>query len=153
MELRFDFATDDTTTGFRLAFFEMYNWGTFHKKITRLSLDGSNALLTGEIGSGKSTIVDAITTLLVPHNRIIFNKAAGAQTKERTILSYVLGEYKTAQDEFSRAKAVALRDESSFSVLLARFENEGYGESVTLAQFFHVKKRELQNFSSLHRVN
>jgi uncharacterized protein YPO0396 len=31
-----------------------------------MQLDGKNALLTGDIGSGKSTLVDAVTTLLVP---------------------------------------------------------------------------------------
>jgi len=84
MELRFDFATDDKTTGFRLEHFELYNWGTYDKKVISLKLDRENALLTGDIGSGKSTIVDALTTLLVPHQRIIYNKAAGANTKERT---------------------------------------------------------------------
>jgi uncharacterized protein YPO0396 len=39
-----------------------------------LTLGGKNALLTGDIGSGKSTLVDAITTLLVPANRISYNK-------------------------------------------------------------------------------
>jgi len=124
MELRFDFADDDTTTGFRLEYFEFYNWGTYDKKVVKLKLDKSNALLTGDIGSGKSTIVDALTTLIVPHNKIVFNKAAGANTKERTLYSYIVGEYKSTQDEnFNRSKAVSLRDEGSFSVILGRFEN------------------------------
>jgi uncharacterized protein YPO0396 len=147
MELRFDFADDDTTTGFRLGHFEFYNWGTYDKKIVKLDLKRSNALLTGDIGSGKSTIVDAITTLIVPHNKIVFNKAAGASTKERTLYSYVVGEYKSAQDEnFNRSKAIALRDENSFSVILGRFENIGFDESVTLAQFFYISSKQVQKF-------
>lgn len=62
--------------GFRLDRFEVLNWGTFHKHIWGLNLDGNNALLTGDIGSGKSTLVDAVTALMVP--RANFNKAAGA---------------------------------------------------------------------------
>ncbi|MEA1983724.1 MAG: ATP-binding protein [Campylobacterota bacterium] len=147
MELRFDFADDDTTTGFRLKEFELYNWGTYDKKVVKLSLNKQNGLLTGDIGSGKSTIVDALTTLLVPHQKITFNKAAGAESKERSLRSYILGEYKSSQDEtFKNAKAVALRDESSFSVLLARFENDGFEESYSIAQFFFIANKQVQKF-------
>jgi len=147
MNLRFDFATDDTTTGFRLEYFEFYNWGTYNKKIVKLKLDKNNALLTGDIGSGKSTIVDALTTLLVPTQKITYNKAAGANAKERTLYSYIVGEYKTVQDEnFGRAKAKSLRDESSFTVLLGKFGNEGYGEHIFLAQFFYIVNKQVQRF-------
>ena len=67
----------------------------------RCTLDGRNALLTGDIGSGKSTLVDAITTLLVPAQRIAYNKAAGADARERTLRSYVLGHYKSERNEVS----------------------------------------------------
>jgi len=62
--------------GFRLVRFELLNWGTFHKVVWGLDLGGNNTLLTGDICSGKSTLVDALTALLVP--RVSFNKAAGA---------------------------------------------------------------------------
>ena len=154
MELRFDFAEDDRSAGFRLQHFEFYNWGTYDKKIVSLPLDKSNALLTGDIGSGKSTIVDALTTLLVPHNKIIFNKAAGATTKERSLYSYIVGEYKTTQDEnFGHSKAVSLRDEKSYSVILGRFENIGYDESLTLAQFFYIVNKQVQKFFVVSKSN
>jgi len=154
MELRFDFANDDTTTGFRLEDFELYNWGTYDKKIVTLNLGKNNALLTGDIGSGKSTIVDALTTLIVPHNKIVFNKAAGAGTKERSIYSYIVGEYKSTQDEnFGHSKAVSLRDESSFTVLLARFYNSGYDETITIAQFFYISQKQVQKFFIVSKIN
>ncbi|MCZ7659733.1 MAG: hypothetical protein M5U07_18545 [Xanthobacteraceae bacterium] len=56
----------DPRAGMRLHACEAFNWGTFHGRVWTLLLNGSNALLTGEIGSGKSTLVDAVTTLLVP---------------------------------------------------------------------------------------
>ena len=56
--------------GFRLTRLEVLNWGTFDKRVWSLELGGRNGLLTGDIGSGKSTLVDAITTLLVPPQRI-----------------------------------------------------------------------------------
>ena len=92
-----------------------------------LALDGRNHLLTGDIGSGKSTLVDAVTTLLVPAHRAACNRAAGAGSRERTLRSYVLGHYKSERNELSvSARPVALRDPSHYSVILGVFRNEGY---------------------------
>ena len=140
-----DFAASDERAGFRLHRLEIYNWGTFHGRVWSLLPGGDNALLTGDIGSGKSTLIDAITTLLVPPQKIAYNKAAGAETRERTLRSYVLGHYKTERgDPGLSARAVSLRDGNSYSVLLARFFNEGYGQTVTLAQVFWLKDVEGQ---------
>ena len=57
-------------TGMRLHRCELFNWGTFHGRVWGLDLGGENTLLTGDIGSGNSTLVDAVTTLLVPAQRI-----------------------------------------------------------------------------------
>jgi uncharacterized protein YPO0396 len=127
--------------GFRLCRLELLNWGTFDKAIWTLRANGQNTLVTGDIGSGKSTIVDAITTLLLPANRISYNKAAGAETRERSLRSYVLGHYKSERNEATGATApVALRDPAkTFSVILAVFTNEGYGEAVTVGQVFWMR--------------
>ena len=135
-----DFAADAERAGFRLQRLEIYNWGTFHDRVWAIEPGGDNALLTGDIGSGKSTIVDAVTTLLVPAQRITYNKAAGAEAKERSLRSYVLGYYKSVRDdEGVNVKPEALRDHNSYSVLLARFHNEGFDHTVTLAQVFWIK--------------
>ena len=126
--------------GFRLTQLEVLNWGTFDKRVWALNLEGRNGLLTGDIGSGKSTLVDAITTLLVPSQRIAYNKAAGADAKERSLRSYVLGHYKSERNEASgNAKPVALRDASSYSVILGVFHNAVLSQTVTLAQVFWLK--------------
>lgn len=83
-EYSLDFAPSDSRAGFRLQRFEVYNWGTFHGRVWTLTPQGENSLLTGDIGSGKSTLVDALTTLLVAAQRITYNKAAGAGARERT---------------------------------------------------------------------
>ena len=111
LSLGLDFSASDTLSGFRLKRLEVYNWGTFDGRVWALQLDGKNGLLTGDIGSGKSTLVDAITTLLVPSQRIAYNKAAGADSKERTLRSYVLGHYKSERNEITgAAKPVSLRN-------------------------------------------
>ncbi|HKP98238.1 MAG TPA: SbcC/MukB-like Walker B domain-containing protein [Fibrobacteria bacterium] len=140
-----DFAPDKGKAGFRLHHLEVYNWGTFHKRIWSLGLSGENALLTGDIGSGKSTLVDAVTTLLVPSQKIVFNKAAGAETRERTLRTYVLGYYKSERGESGlSAKPVALRDHNTYSVILGRFFNANLAQYVTLAQLFWMKDSEGQ---------
>jgi len=136
-----DFASPDTLAGFRLMRLEVFNWGTFDKRVWVFRPDGKNALLTGDIGSGKSTLVDAVTTLLVPAQRIAYNKAAGAEAKERTLRSYVLGYYKSERNEASgSAKPVALRDTRSYSVILGVFHNAGFDKTVTLAQVFWCRE-------------
>ncbi len=123
--------------GFRLARLEVYNWGTFDHQVWQLETGGDTLLVTGDIGSGKSTLVDAVSTLLLPSHRIDYNKAAGAGKKERTLRSYVQGYHKTERNEATgTVRPVALRDRNSYSVILGVFANEGYEEEVTLAQVF-----------------
>lgn len=134
-------ATDsEALSGFRLHRLEVFNWGTFDQRVWTLNLDGKNGLLTGDIGSGKSTLVDAVTTLLVPAQRIAYNKAAGAEHKERSLRSYVLGYYKSERHETAgKAKPVPLRDQNGYSVILGVFRNQGYNQVITLAQVFWIK--------------
>ncbi len=128
--------------GYRLCRLEVFNWGTFDKRVWRLSPSGTTALLTGDIGSGKSTLVDALTTLLLPAHRIAYNKAAGADARERTLRSYVEGHYKSERIEATGAsRPVGLRNYRNYSVVLGVFANEGFDETVTLAQVFHQKDR------------
>ncbi|MGB3848820.1 MAG: SbcC/MukB-like Walker B domain-containing protein [Tunicatimonas sp.] len=145
-------SSEEARRGYRLEALEVYNWGTFHRKIWMIEPSHKNALLTGDIGSGKSTLVDALTTLLVPHHRIVYNAAAGAQGKERSIRSYIRGEYKSVRELGTHAKAVALRDErKTYSVLLARFFNESLQERVTLAQVFWLEEQQEKKFFIVSR--
>jgi uncharacterized protein YPO0396 len=133
-----DDGDEERLSGFRLDKLEVYNWGTFDKQVWTFAVGARNGLLTGDIGSGKSTLVDAVSTLLLPAHRISYNKAAGAETKERSLRSYVMGFYKSERnEETGSARPVALRpDATSYSVILGVFVNHGYEATVTLAQVF-----------------
>jgi uncharacterized protein YPO0396 len=132
-------------SGFRLDRFEVLNWGTLHQRVWGLSCRGDNALLTGDIGSGKSTLVDGISTLLVAPSKITYNKAAGADARERTLRTYVLGQYKSERSEDgASAKPIALRTNTNYSVILGRFVNEALRAEVTLAQVFWWKETQGQ---------
>lgn len=136
------FDRSSAQAGYRLHRLEVFNWGTFDKRVWHLVADGTTALLTGDIGSGKSTLVDALTTLLLPSHRISYNKAAGADAKERTLRTYVEGHYKSERIEATGAsRPVGLRDHRHYSVVLGVFANEGFDETITLAQVFHQKDR------------
>ena len=139
--------------GYRLQSLEVYNWGTFNHRIWTIRPSAKNALLTGDIGSGKSTLVDALTTLLVPHHRIVYNAAAGAQAKERSLRSYLRGEYRNVREGTgTQARPVALRqDGRSYSVLLAHFVNQGLHERVTLAQVLWIEEHQDKKFFVVSR--
>jgi len=128
--------------GYRLQYAEVYNWGTFDDHAWRFTPGTDTALLTGDIGSGKSTIVDALTTLLVPAHKAAYNKAAGADAKERTLRSYVEGHYKSERNESTgRSRPKGLRENKrTYSVILGVFRNHGYDETVTLAQVFQQRE-------------
>ena len=130
----------DRLPGCRLQRLEVYNWGTFHDSVWTFTTGGRNALLTGDIGSGKSTLVDAITTLLLPANKISYNRAAGAGTRERDLKSYVEGHFKAERNETTGAsRPVGLRDGRSFSVIVGVFANVDFDVTVSLAQVFRTR--------------
>jgi uncharacterized protein YPO0396 len=136
--------TGQPLAGFRLTRLEVRNWGTFDDLVWTLVADGRNTLVTGDIGSGKSTIVDAITTLLLPANRISYNKAAGADARERSLRSYVLGYYTSVKNETTgTTRPIALRNATKFSVVLGVFTNEEMAATVTLAQVFWMKNGDV----------
>ncbi len=130
--------TDTIQNGFRLHSLEVLNWGTFDQQIWKINPDGQTALVTGDIGSGKSTLIDALTALIVPHQRITYNKAAGSDSKERNLKSYVLGAYAGKKVEnTSKSKSVYLRENADhFSIILGRFYNERHQQHCTLVQIF-----------------
>ncbi|MDE6348617.1 MAG: AAA family ATPase [Bacteroides sp.] len=130
------FSTGSDTSGFRLKYMEIYNWGTFHERVFRMEPQGNNALLTGANASGKSTIIDALLTLMVPAKKDRFyNQSSGVEKKgNRTEDTYVLGNYGNIQrDGDNGTSTQSLRDHSAYSVLLATFTNNDL-RTVTIFQ-------------------
>ncbi|WP_452222113.1 ATP-binding protein [Lacinutrix salivirga] len=126
MEYRL-FSTNTDTAGYRLDYMEVYNWGTFNEKVWHINPEGHTTLLTGGNGSGKTTFIDALLTLIVPFKKDRFyNQSSGEEQKgARSEESYVLGHYGNKQEEgdLSATKQM-LRDETAVSILLASFKNE-----------------------------
>lgn len=131
--------------GLRLEHLEVYNWGTFHEQIWSITPQGGTSLLTGANGSGKSSLVDALLTLLVAPGRRNYNQSAGGEKRrERTEKTYVQGAWsKKKEEENDNARVRYLRGKDAYSVLLAVFQNPRYQQTVTLVQIFWWQDNEL----------
>ncbi|TVR24200.1 MAG: hypothetical protein EA396_02005 [Anaerolineaceae bacterium] len=130
--------------GFRLARLEIYNWGTFDGEIWTMTPDGQTAVLTGANGSGKSTAVDALLTLLVESNKRKYNLASGeGSRRERNERTYIRGYYSRSRGENAiDARANTLRDTGSHSVLLAVFRDDASERLVTLAAVLWISNAD-----------
>lgn len=128
--------------GFRLDTIEVRNWGTFTGDCHfQMPVNGEGACFTGLNGSGKSTVIDALLTLLVPHEYRHFNVAAtGAGAKrERTLKSYIMGAFSKEESvESASGQTKFLRRPGTLTVLLAVFRDAAFGRFVTVAQIHWV---------------
>ena len=148
------FNTNPQVAGFKLDYMEVWNWGTFNDKVFRLNPQGNNALLTGANASGKSTLIDALLTLLVPLKRQRFyNQSSGAEKKgNRTEETYFFGVYGQKQEGDAGVSSLKLRDKKDRSVLLATFTNMD-GRVVTIFQVRYYSGDGLKTvFGMAHRA-
>ncbi|UEJ84143.1 hypothetical protein Bra3105_07505 [Brachybacterium halotolerans subsp. kimchii] len=122
----------------RLVHVQVSNWGTFHGTHD-LEISPRGYFLTGGPGTGKSTLLDAISALLTPPRTLHFNAAASdagpARSKyRRTVASYVRGawamHYDAATGEFNQE---VLREKTTLTVLSLRF-SDGQGGVVQLSR-------------------
>ncbi|WP_343217732.1 ATP-binding protein [Helcobacillus sp. ACRRO] len=122
----------------RLNHVQLSNWGTFHGTHD-LDISSKGFFLTGGPGTGKSTLLDAISALLTPPRTLHFNAAAsdaGPRQKKsrRTVASYVRGawamHYAADTGEFSQE---VLRDGTTLSVISLRYGN-GRGDLIQLTR-------------------
>ena len=140
------FNTSSEVAGFKLDYLEVWNWGTFDKKVYHMNLHGNNSLLTGANASGKSTLIDALLTLMVPLKRQRFyNQSSRVEKKgNRTEESYFFGNYGNQQQEGAASTTtLRLRDKGARSVLLASFCNVDK-RVVTLFQVRYYTGEELK---------
>jgi len=68
----------------------IYNWGPFAGK-HRAEFDERGTAIIGATGSGKTTLVDALMTLLADNPRYNLASTGGHDKNDRTLLSYVRG--------------------------------------------------------------
>ena len=125
--------------GFRLDRLELWNWGTFNRDVQVLEPRRGWALLVGDNGSGKSTAIDALRTLLVPPRILNYNDASGdgrrPASRDRTRRSYVRGAWASSSTIDSTAPTTQyLREAGCLSAIAAVFTDVRRQVSATLAQ-------------------
>ncbi|MES2092578.1 MAG: ATP-binding protein [Actinomycetota bacterium] len=122
----------------RLTGLQLVNWGTFsgHHSVP---ISDRGFLLTGASGSGKSSLLDAISVVLVPAKWLDLNAAArdtNAKGRDRNLTSYIRGAWSRNTDETSGEVATQyLRPGATWSAIGLRF-SDGLGVETTLVRVF-----------------
>ena len=122
----------------RLVGLQLVNWGTFAGHHT-VPISDRGFLLTGASGSGKSSLLDAISVVLVPAKWLDLNAAArdtNAKGRDRNLTSYIRGAWSRNTDETSGEVATQyLRPGATWSAIGLRF-SDGLGIETTLVRVF-----------------
>lgn len=117
---------------------QLANWGTF-SGIHTIEVSEKGHLFVGGSGSGKSTILDAMSVLLTP-GRINFNAAArqGEKRSDRSFMSYIRGAWSSEQDSDGKAATRYLRKSSTWSAVALTYESR-FGNPLTLLFVGYVR--------------
>ena len=126
---------------FRMCRLQVFNWGTF-SGLHNVPISEQGFLFVGRSGTGKSTLLDAFSALLVPPRWIDFNAAAreaDRSGRDRNLVSYIRGAWAEQKDGESGEIATRyLRSGTTWSALALSYRN-GIGQAVTLVQVFWLR--------------
>ena len=137
----------------RLARMQIVNWGTFcgyHDFPLDMDSSGADAcpvvMITGESGTGKSTLFDAKTAVLQKYN-VPFNAASNTVVRgrarsgsQRNLYSYVLGKQDDVYDEATgeeRAARLRQTDTPQWSAIVLTFQDT-QGALFAAARFYYL---------------
>jgi len=125
---------------FRMCRLQVFNWGTF-SGLHNVPISEKGFLVVGRSGTGKSTLLDAFTALLVPLRWIEFNAAARETDrggKDRNLVTYIRGAWAEQKDgESGEYVTKYLRQGTTWSALALSYKNEA-GRTITLVQIFKL---------------
>ena len=126
---------------FRMRRLQVFNWGTF-SDLHDIPVAERGFLFVGPSGTGKTTLLDAISALLVPPRWVDFNAAAREASRtgrDRNLVSYVRGAWAEQKDDESGEIAMQyLRTGTTWSALALTYGNS-QGHSVVLVQLFWLR--------------
>ena len=119
----------------RLERLELNNWGAYDgPSYPVFAPNRWNCMIYGDSGSGKTTVLDAMITLMMGRKASKYNKAAGAdKERDRDFNSYILGKWHGEQENDSNFQ---LRDENTVCNLLAVF-SDSYNHVLSIAQVIY----------------
>jgi len=126
---------------FRMTRLQVFNWGTF-SDLHDIPISERGFLFVGRSGTGKSTLLDAFSALLVPPRWIDFNAAAreaDRSGRDRNLVTYIRGAWAEQKDGESGEIATRyLRPGTTWSALALTYQN-ALGQFVALVQVFWLR--------------
>lgn len=126
---------------FRLSRIQAINWGTFGGSID-IEVPREGFLITGGSGTGKSTLLDAMSAVLLPGDKLRFNAAAQANTprgKGRTLVSYLRGAWGSREDHATGTVVTkTARPKATYTVVVLTY-SDGVEKEYSLAALFYLK--------------
>ena len=126
---------------YRLSRLQVYNWRTF-SGLHDIPISERGYLIIGGNACGKSTLLDAITALLIPPRLVNFNAAAREEERgkgERSLASYIRGAWSEQKDHDSGDFATQyLRRGTTWSALAVTYRNAS-NRHITLAQLLWLR--------------
>lgn len=135
----------DNNSGYRLKTLQLFNWGVFDKKVETLSFDSKSTILTGLNGSGKTTTVDAILTLLIPYNLRFYNLSSESNKKrERDEENYTLGAIGSKADGEGSVKEYLRKKNEVISIINGIFFEPVSEKYLSLLQVRYFSGEDLK---------
>ncbi|MCL2558380.1 MAG: AAA family ATPase, partial [Treponema sp.] len=126
---------------YRMSRLQVFNWGTF-SALHDIPISEKGFLIVGRSGTGRTTLLDALSALLVPPRSVNFNAAARETDRggrDRNLVSYIRGAWAEQMDgESGDYVKRYLRTGTTWSALALSYKNSG-GQVVTLAQIFSLR--------------
>ncbi len=131
------------TTQWRAETLQMVNWGGF-AGATGIAFHPGATLMTGASGTGKSTILDAYTALMMS-SAVPFNGASNdgsgrvRGSEQRSLISYLRGQTDTTTDEDGKQTAKVLRGRTTatWGGVAMTFVSD-VGKRFTAARLYYV---------------
>lgn len=127
----------------RLERVELLNWGTFRGHWT-IPVARRGFLVTGPSGSGKSSLLDAVSAVLTPRGKLRFNAAAndgGSRGDDRSLVSYIRGAWRrSADEETGEVASDYLRPGATYSGVLLHYSDGTGGKPVVLVKLYHLRR-------------
>ncbi|GIF96570.1 ATP-binding protein [Catellatospora citrea] len=143
---------------FRLVRLQIVNWGTF-SGYKDFPISRQGVLFTGPSGSGKSSLMDAHSTVLLPAHDQRFNASAdltarGSKQATRSVADYVRGAWSETNDEHEQSQVRYLRGgKPTWSAIGATYDDAAGGVVTAVAvKWFTGVDNDSANLKQLHMI-
>ena len=146
---------------FRLVRLQVANWGTFHG-YRDLPVDERGVLFTGPSGSGKSSLLDGHSVVMLPTHLQRFNASAdltarGARQGTRSAADYVRGAWSHGDDEHGQGQGQVryLRGgRPTWSAIGATYDDgEGHVTTGAVVKWFTGTETDGAHLKTMHQLH